>query len=744
VSLAISIGFFASNVTSSAQQIRTKYFEEVMIHVANTVQDISLAEEMSVVQTQNAHFNVTDEEQVKEYTGAAFFNTLKMLPIITGVYCGLGNYAGVSQICGYSRYEEDFNRMYYFANYKDKIDATGVFITDYDNYLVFEPQNYFHYNATPGPEPIYISLARNSQRSIWTPSYTSTTYKGVMFLTMSHPVRDANGEFMGFCAFDAATQTLNEYLYKQANQADSITVVVEKSTGHLIGTSDPSVELYEQTDSGTTTRFDGTQAKNKRMAAMLRYARDKYGGSTFTKVDNETIFDRFYFHSENNALNIGRISDSFGLDWIVIQSLPMKNFYTKFITSIIIMICVTLALLLISIVLSVFVAYSFMRPIYQLIQRAESIKMLQLDQVEKDLRGNLSFFSEIRSLQKSFRSMNLRLKQLRNFIPDHILVIIEAEFGARSITQDNTGISGNATGDETAKTTSDILSDTRTSSGGKNQSTELVNKALNSALTSGQVTVMSIRFSDLSQALESYSASDISDTTKELFSQLMDVIRVSKGQFVSVTSSEAIVVWNTYVAQMDHQTRGCKAAITCMESLKKLRLQWETNEMPILTVSIALASGTVHYGNLGSDHFKFYTLLGSAASRASKMSLINSKWNTTILCDEFIFDKVKEEYQMRPVDRLDDNNDQCVVLYELGEAYPSDAWVHELQPLSFWTKYIEAYNLYYKGHYDEAHDKFVEYLKLRSDDIPGQYYLERCKALCEGTLESDTTATVAD
>jgi hypothetical protein len=717
-------------------------------HVSRQFEDLTLAEGMSSV---SVKLNLSNALDIMDFTTPLLLSTYTSLPLVTNVYCVRPNGA----LAGWGKV--DNTTVSWFDNWDNYSDLSimPVPLADLKNYRTyFKHPNATHRTLSPGPVPIYVTLGRDNIGNVWSPSYYSDSYASFLYLTISHGFRDPNtNEFLGVCALDTDTNPINKYLSKEASAQNSVVAIVERQTGFLIGTSDPSVILYE-VSGGTTVRYDGSKASNKRMAAMVKHAQKRYGGTKYTALNDTNIYhsvDGFRFNGEQNGMNIARMYLNNGIDWVVLQSFPMKNYYSGFYNSIIIMCCATVALMIISIGISVLLAHIFMRPIHYLIDQAEAIKLLQLEQVEQNLKDGTSFFSEIESLQLSFKSMANRLKQFKTFLPDHILAVIEDEVGAKKRKQEfNTNKtpeqsvtvnSPSPSEEHHTKTVSDSATEQSRISFDAQRSNSMVNTALNSSLTSGNITVMTIRFPDYIDVLDLYSISDIEETSKELLSEFMDIIRLSKGQAISINSSKATIAWNTYIRQSDHKVRACKAARNCIEALKKLHSLWKESNLPLLEVSISIASGSAYYGNMGSKTTKYFTIIGTPARRSASMSYECAKWSTQIVCDDTVYDSIREEFYLRPLEALSDKHStKSVLMYELGDMKPLDAWTNDLEDVHPWKLYSQAFSIYQSGLYEDAYELFVQYLQRHVADAAAQTML----ALCKLKQKEEITTTLSD
>jgi len=367
--------------------------------------------------------------------------------------------------------------------------------------------------------------------------------------------------------------------------------------------------------------------------------------------------------------------------------------------------------------------------------------------VESSLEKGMSVFTEIKSLQNSFYSMSQRLRQFRQFIPDHILAVIETEVINKAIyIQEQKNQKGDVnSGSHLEKSHS--VSDTRgTSTSTQMNNRGMVSNALTSGLMSGSVSILTIKFPNIISLLELYSAADIAETTKDMMNTLKEYLKESNGQLVTLNSSGALIVWNSFINQPDHRHRACRTARNCADAMLKLHKTWGEKGLPLLKTHLGISSGTVYFGNIGTDATKFFTVLGQPVLRSERLSESNARWGTQVICSEDIEDKVKEEFYFRPLGKTEDG----IGIYELGESKNPDEWVSELQQTGHkWQSFCEAYTYFNKNLYDDAYLLFASYLDKHPEDVVAQKFVDECRSLVlpsssppreeSGAISLDTT-----
>jgi len=714
----ISISFFATSISASATQIRKKSFSETLSYLRESIQEHSSIALTAATQLRSQNFSITDADQAMEMTFNTFVTNYGRARIMSSSYLGLPDFSksGISK--NFAK-----NTLEYYDSYlsTDKRDVTWYQIANLSHTQWTNIRSLPSEIRTLAATDLYNDFDRfviSVKKISWTEPYgvAGGSFAGRLFINFLIPLLDSSStNVLGYYGLGATTDSLNQFLESQAKDDGSVIAIIEASTSYMIATSDPSVTLFRQR-SNDIDRYDGSKAENERIRAMLKFARSKYGNS-FNRAGTEKHFDIFKLNDRYQALNLGRLQDNYGMDWIIVQSLPMVTFYRNMYISIGIMASATLVLLVISVLVSFLAAKLFMKPILNMMKLAEAIKMLQLEKVEQRLAKDDGFFTEIKVMRNTFSSMIARLKQFKQFIPDHILTIIEAEVSA-DVFNEKVANDQQSSGSPPSRRSS--IDSSSSNESVMRLNTGIVNRALKSALVSSNITVMTVRFSEFLEVLEQYSAGDISETAKDLLAAMKDCIRDSNGQLVSLSSSKAVIVWNSFITQHDHKTRACKTANAALDALKKLQQNWAAKQLPILDLSIGISSGPVFYGNIGSDSTKFFTIIGHAAKNANRLCFRSAETGVHVLVSEDVHEAVKEEFLLRPIE---------AGAYELGEMRGGDEWVEDLNRESGdkWSEYRMGYELMRSGDYEQALEVFYRFYSKNPEDIVCSQMISQCK-----------------
>jgi ankyrin repeat protein/class 3 adenylate cyclase len=727
---AISIGFFVANAKVNAMKIRRQSAESVMDYLKNT-----LATHTTMART---GFSIVFEQGFNIETGTLMAGVglsvmkvgFRASSISDSFYCGLPT----GQLAG-SVKDANSTTLYTFNSYDDPYQLNYTVLAGYNTAAVAKRFN-IRYDYAHWDGPALQTSKNTTSLGGWSVSYVKANEVADRLSISFVRQLIVKKKFAGYCGADSSIESLGKFLSNSGSKLnDGNTIIIERSSGYLLATSDPSVPIYSKAQDGTVTRYSDVVSGNDNMAAMLKYVKSMYGGHYLSKVNTTLMYSDFRLNGVRYALSIGRAQDGLGVDWVVIQSIPWSIFFSKLNTNIYTLIGVTVALLILSVFVSAFAAHMFMRPVKRLVTQANLIKLLQLEKVEKELNSSLSMYSEIRSVREAFLSMVKRLKQFRSFIPEHILAILDSEVpdvkAEKSEKQDQ-----EHTGDSSERLSvhdlDSVRGTTATSTSSIVQMKGLVSNAFNLGLTSGEVTIMTVEFEDLDKLFEVYSSPEIQEVTKDILTILQNCVRASKGQSVNVTAKRATIAWNSFIPQNDHKARGCRTARHLMDSIKKYHDRWHKKKLPIIGVTVGLCSGTVRFGNLTSDKLKFFTVIGYAHKWSENLAQMNHEYNTSIICCESIMEYAREEYYSRPLSEIetDNNSGGRLRVYELGESKEKDNWVNEMEDKvngnHKWTAYCNAYEYYISGDLTEA---IVQFIKVSNDsphDIPTQRMVDTC------------------
>ena len=328
----------------------------------------------------------------------------------------------------------------------------------------------------------------------------------------------------------------------------------------------------------------------------------------------------------------------------------------------------------------------------------------------------MSYFTEIRYLQRSFQSMTKRLKQFRSFIPDHILGVIENEVSGNEV------VFRKSTDDSTLREMSKHY---------MSKKGAIQHALTSSTLRSEYVTIMRVEVTNLSRLLDMYSAQDISEVIQDYLFHLKECIRNSNGQLVSISTNSAIIAWNCLIPQGDHESKACRAAVSITDSVSEMNTFWKEKDMPTISVFVTISSGAVYSGNISdnTEKMKLFSIVGRPVDRTDKMLAQNRKWQVNILATEEVYQSAKEDFHFRPLCKVVDEEEHFTI-YQLGRPKSQEEWVNEMTNKNAWMEFTEAFRMYEDGNKTEAYEILSKLVQTYSNDNVAHRMLEYIKP-CE-------------
>jgi adenylate cyclase len=222
------------------------------------------------------------------------------------------------------------------------------------------------------------------------------------------------------------------------------------------------------------------------------------------------------------------------------------------------------------------------------------------------------------------------------------------------------------------------------------------------------LTIMFTDIADFTKLAEGMDSDELAKLMNNYFEQAISCVHETDGFLVKLIGDALFAIWNAPIAQADHQQRALKTALLLQERLV---------QFSAMRTRVGIHTGVADVGNFGSSTRFDYTAIGENINLASRLEGLNKHLGTTVLLSQAV---AQDSRLTRNVGRfrLKGFEKAVEVLELVGEE--RSAW-REI--------FAEALNCFQKRDWDTAESCFCRVLKVRADDGPARFYLEKITEL---------------
>lgn len=169
----------------------------------------------------------------------------------------------------------------------------------------------------------------------------------------------------------------------------------------------------------------------------------------------------------------------------------------------------------------------------------------------------------------------------------------------------------------------------------------------------GERKEITVLFSDIrsfTTLSEKYQPEEIVNILNNYLSRMTATIFKYEGTLDKYVGDEIMAFWNAPLPQEDHAILACLTALEMMKELEAFN-----SEMPEeyrLNIGIGINTGDAIVGNMGSTSRMDYTLIGDTVNTGARLEGTNKVYNTNIIISEFTYEKVKDHFICRLLDKI--------------------------------------------------------------------------------------------
>ncbi|MEA2109781.1 MAG: adenylate/guanylate cyclase domain-containing protein [Pseudomonadota bacterium] len=186
----------------------------------------------------------------------------------------------------------------------------------------------------------------------------------------------------------------------------------------------------------------------------------------------------------------------------------------------------------------------------------------------------------------------------------------------------------------------------------------------------GEERVVTAMFSDIrdfTKISESISPEEVCTSLNQYFTVISKIL-MDRGALVDKYIGDAVYAfWNAPIYDPNHAQNAILAALEMREGLKILNYNWIIERFPVIKAGIAINTGSVRVGNIGSENRLSYTAMGDAVNLTARLEGVTKKYGVSIIVNSPTYELVdKEEFIFCKLDHIRvSGRHEPVTIYEL-------------------------------------------------------------------------------
>lgn len=161
----------------------------------------------------------------------------------------------------------------------------------------------------------------------------------------------------------------------------------------------------------------------------------------------------------------------------------------------------------------------------------------------------------------------------------------------------------------------------------------------------GKRAYVSVLFADIRQFTsisEVYTPEEVSSLLNEYFSLIAPIIDKYNGTLNKFMGDAVMAIFGAPIEDENHAQNAVLCAEEILLEVKKLNYKWKISNKPEIRIGVAINTGYVFIGNIGSKDRMEFTVIGDSVNIASRIESLNRVYNTSFLISSSTYEKVKD------------------------------------------------------------------------------------------------------
>jgi signal transduction histidine kinase/FixJ family two-component response regulator len=254
----------------------------------------------------------------------------------------------------------------------------------------------------------------------WSDIYQWETNNYPLAIATSRPIYKPQGQLIGSLGVEQRLSQISEFLRQMRVSPSSQVFILERS-GLLVASSGKS-PIFSVVQ-GKPRRLPGAESADPLIRATTQQLLDRFG--TLPSIQASQPFD-FSFQGQQQFVQVAPWRDEWGLDWLVVVTMPESDFMGQINANTQTTIVLCLGALAIATLMGLYTSRWIARPIRRLKQASEAIAQGDLNRTVE-----ASSINELQGLARSFNQMAAQLQtsftELEDRVADRTLELQQAK-----------------------------------------------------------------------------------------------------------------------------------------------------------------------------------------------------------------------------------------------------------------------------------------------------------------------------
>ncbi len=413
------------------------------------------------------------------------------------------------------------------------------------------------------------------------------------------------------------------------------------------------------------SRVPAINSTDQHIAAVSRYILQRYGSfARIVQNKTDTLLINTVVDDIDSFINAVNYRPDINIDWIIFVIVPVDDIMADVYNGNIITFSINGTLLVVSIMIGFAMMLFITYPLDKLSQQMRQVSQWNFD----NMRKTPSMFWEIRSLQYSFYSMVYGLQSFRKYVPDSVI--------SRTIER---------------------------------------KQQIKKDMDNKKIALFVMEFPNFALISDLIPPAELKETMSQVLQAITNSVEIEKG-FMDLYVGNSIMAFFGIPDKLSNNELGaCKAALKCVQRIKRMRTQWKEKGMPQIRFQVAVHSGRAIIGTFGRTSNQNYTAMGEVVDTAALLPGLCEDHDEEILITAPVYEKVKFYYCCRAIDVMDNGTVICCIVAERANASSDECF--------FETVTMETMNRYTHTSVQAA----IEYLKIAMETKHESVILNRLK-----------------